>query len=134
MRTGRRPAQRGFTLIELIVVVAIIGILVTMAMPIYKDSVRRAREAVLREDLYILRDCIDQFYTDKGHYPADLGGLVEENYIKQIPVDPFTGSADSWITEEAESDDTTTDQPAGIRDVKSGAIGATADGTPYAEL
>jgi general secretion pathway protein G len=134
MPTGRRPAQKGFTLIELIVVVAIIGILVTMAMPVYKDSVRRAREAVLREDLYILRDSIDQFYTDKGHYPEDLGALVAENYIKQIPIDPFTGSADSWITEEAESDDTTTDQPAGIRDVKSGAIGTTADGTPYSDL
>ncbi len=134
MPTGRRPAQKGFTLIELIVVVAIIGILVTMAMPVYKDSVRRAREAVLREDLYILRDSIDQFYTDKGHYPSDLGALVAENYIKQIPIDPFTGSADSWITEEAESDDTTTDQPAGIREVKSGAIGTTADGTPYSDL
>src|SRR5947199_38617 len=77
----RRAGAAGFTLIELIVVVAIIGILVTVAMPIYKDSVKKAREAVLREDLWVLRDAIDQHFTDKGHYPADLGALVEAGYI-----------------------------------------------------
>ena len=135
MRTGRKAAQRGFTLVELIVVVAIIGILVTVAMPVYKDSVQRARESVLKEDLWIMRDAIDQYFTDKGHYPADLNGLTEALYIKQIPVDPMTGSADTWITEDAETDDTTTpDQPAGIRDVHSGASGNAADGRPFSEL
>ena len=133
MRTGRR--ERGFTLVELIVVVAIIGILVTVAVPVYKNSVTRSREAVLREDLYVLRDSIDQYFTDKGHYPADLGALVQDNYIKQVPVDPFTESQDTWVTEEAEGDEATSpDAPAGIRDVKSGAEGTTSDGTPFSEL
>lgn len=131
---GGRGGQGGFTLVELIVVVAIIGILVTMAMPIYKNAVAKSREAVLREDLYILRDLIDQYYTDKGHYPSDLNALVEDNYIKQIPVDPITNSADTWVTEEAESDESDPDAPSGIRDVKSGATGTSVEGVPYADM
>jgi general secretion pathway protein G len=137
MRRGRgfrRAAPRGFTLIELIVVVAIIGILVTVAMPIYKDSVRKARESVLREDLYLMRDAIDQYFTDKGHWPSDLNALVDDGYLKQIPVDPITGGPDTWVTEEAEMSEAMPDQPGGIRDVKSGAVGTAVDGTPYNEL
>ena len=132
MRTGNRP-ESGFTLIELIVVVAIIGILVAVAMPVYKDSVNRSREAVLREDLWIMRDAIDQYFTDKGHYPEGLQTLIEDKYIKQLPVDPFTKSADSWVTETAESDESTPDAPAGIKNVKSGAAGNGMDGTPYSD-
>src|SRR5262245_456918 len=137
MRRGRRAGRgtaRGFTLVELIVVVAIIGILVTVAMPIYKDSVRKARESVLREDLYLMRDAIDQYFTDKGHWPSDLNALVDDGYLKQIPVDPLTGGADTWVTEEAETNESMPDQPAGIRDVKSGAVGNAVDGTPLNEL
>ena len=143
MQTGKRTAGRrgierraetGFTLIELVIVVAIIGILVSVAMPVYKNTVIKAREAVLREDLWVLRDCIDQYFTDKGQYPADLGGLVEAGYIKTIPVDPITNSAESWVTEEAPTDESAPDAPAGIRDVKSGAEGSTIDGTPYSDL
>lgn len=129
-----RNRQRGFTLVELIVVVAIIGILVTTAMPIYNKSVAKAREAVLREDLWVMRDSIDQHFTDKGHYPADLNALVEEGYLKAIPVDPITNSADTWVTEEAEADESDPDAPTGIKDVKSGATGSTIDGVAYAEL
>lgn len=135
MRTGRKRSERGFTLVELIVVVAIIGILVTVAMPIYKDSVQRSREAVLKEDLWIMRDAIDQYFTDRGRYPSDLGALVDAKYIKAIPVDPMTGAADTWVPEDADSDEALNpDEPAGIRDVHSGAPGNTADGTPYSEL
>ena len=129
-----RRAETGFTLIELVIVVAIIGILVSVAMPVYKNSVIKAREAVLREDLWVIRDCIDQYFTDKGQYPADLGALVETGYIKTIPIDPITNSAESWVTEEAPTDENAPDATTGIRDVKSGAEGSTIDGTPYSDL
>ena len=135
MRNGRsRTGQKGFTLIELIVVVAIIGILVGVALPAYHTSVVRSKEAVLREDLWIMRDSINQHFTDKGHYPPDLNALVEAGYIKTVPVDPITNSADTWVTEDAESDDADPDAPSGIKDVRSGASGSTVDGVQYSEL
>jgi len=92
------------------------------------------REAVLREDLWILRDSINRFFSDHGRYPDSLAALVEAGSIKSIPVDPITNSAETWITEHTEPDPVHPDAPAGIRDVRSGATGTTVQGVPYSEL
>ena len=97
MRIPRsRRARRGFTLLELIIVVAIIGILASIAMPALKDMPRRASESVLKTNLRTLREVIDQYYGDKGHYPETLEALVEERYLRAVPIDPITKSADTW--------------------------------------
>ncbi|MBK9963895.1 MAG: prepilin-type N-terminal cleavage/methylation domain-containing protein [Holophagales bacterium] len=114
---------KGFTLVELLVVMAILGILVAIAVPQLQQAPIRAKEATLREDLFTFRTCLDQFYADKGHYPDTLQTLVTEKYIRKIPVDPFTRSADTWqvVMEEPDSSETASpDQGPGIVDVKSG--------------
>jgi general secretion pathway protein G len=129
----RSRGQRGFTLIELMIVVSIILILVSTAIPIYQQSIIRAREAVLKQDLFTLRSVIDQYSEDKQKAPQSLQDLIEAGYLKQIPKDPMTNSRDSWetVTEDVLlSVDQT--QP-GINDVHSGAKGTGSDGTPYAE-
>lgn len=132
-----RPAvrgKRGFTLIELIVIMAIIGLLVGVAIPTYRQSQRKAREAVLQENLFILRQTIDQYFADKGFYPASVEALVDDGYLRKVPVDPITGE-DNW--EEIPADSETSldsSQPAGIWDVRSFADGETREGVPYAEL
>ncbi len=135
----RRPAG-GFTLIELIVVIAIIGILATIAMPAMKNAPQRAREAVLKEDLYQMRSSIDQYLADKGHYPGSLEELVSEGYLRRLPEDPITKSAQTWQVEYASAEDEEDLQPneeagggPGIIDVRSGAEGNGLDGTPYSE-
>jgi general secretion pathway protein G len=132
MRLGRK-GQGGFTLIELMVVVAIIGIIVTVASGQYMRSIRKAKEAVLKEDLYIMRTAINQYFSDKGKYPTDLHGLVEASYIRTVPVDPITESADTWVTEMAQMDESDISTEPGIVDVKSGASGMGLDGTAYAD-
>ncbi len=144
--TARAPvttaaAARGFTLIELIIVVAIIGILATIAVPAMKNAPQKAREAVLKEDLFTMRSCIDQYLGDKGHYPPSLQALVDDGYLRRIPVDPITKQTETWQVEYAEANDEESLQPTGeegggpgIMDVHSGADGSTLDGTPYAEL
>ncbi len=126
---------KGFTLVELLVVMAILGILVAIAVPQLQLAPIRAKEAALREDLFTFRTCLDQFYADKGHYPETIQTLVTEKYIRKIPVDPFTKSAETWqaVMEEPDSSDTASpDQQPGVIDVKSGSKEISRiDKTPY---
>ena len=124
--TGNGRAGRGFTLIELIVVMSIIATLLTIAVPRYLKSLERSREAVLRQDLAVLRDAIDKYNADLGHKPETLVNLVEHSYIRSIPIDPFTKTADAWVAAMSEDSDAP-----GIVDVHSGAQGTAIDGTAY---
>jgi general secretion pathway protein G len=118
---------RGFTLIKLLVVMAILGTLLTLAVPRYFHTVERARESVLRHDLAIVREAIDKYYSDVNEYPDTLQALADKRYIRSVPVDPFTKLTDSWVL--LSSDDP--DHP-GIRDLHSGAEATASDGTPVA--
>jgi general secretion pathway protein G len=131
MRRGNET--HGFTLVELLVVMAILGILVAVAVPQLQQAPIRAKEAALREDLFTFRTCLDQYYADKGHYPDTLQTLVTDKYIRKIPVDPFTKSADTWqvIMEEPDSSETASQEPPGIVDVKSGSKAAALDKSLY---
>ena len=123
----------GFTLIELLVVISLIVILATMGMPMYKSSVTRSREAVLKEDLFRMRDAIDQYYADKGQYPSALDSLVSEGYLRRIPKDPITDSADTWQTVPSEPDPNNPTAAPGVYDIKSGSDGTALDGTKYSD-
>ena len=125
--------HRGFTLIELLVVVTLIVVLAGIGMSTYSTSVRRAKEAVLLEDLFRFKDAIDQYNADKGTYPPDLASLVTEGYMRQIPKDPFTESADTWQTVMSEPDPNNPTAEPGIYDVKSGSEAISLDGTKYNE-
>jgi general secretion pathway protein G len=124
---------KGFTLVELLVVMAILGILVAIAIPQLKNAPIKAKEATLREDLFTFRSCLDQYYADKGHYPDTLQTLVTDKYIRKIPIDPFTKSSDTWqvTMEEPDSSETASTEPPGIVDVKSGSKQASLDGSLY---
>jgi general secretion pathway protein G len=134
MRIGRRTraGEAGFTLLELITVVAIIGILVSIALPNYRAALMQSREAVLKEDLYRFRDLIDQYYADKGKYPASLEALIEDGYLKKMPLDPMTGEA-NWEPVPAESDPDNPTETPGIQDVRSASEMISMAGTPYNE-
>ena len=124
---------RGFTMVELLVVISILVFLASMGMAQYRNSVVRAREAVLKEDLFRMRDAIDQYYADKTKYPSSLADLVTDGYLREIPVDPFTNSKETWLPVNAEANvNDTTAQP-GIYDVKSGSEEMALDGTRYAD-
>jgi general secretion pathway protein G len=127
-----RSPRAGFTLIELVVVVSILGILAAIALPNYKNAIIQAKEAVLREDLYRFRDLIDQYQADKGKYPASLEALVEDGYLRKIPIDPFTRQAD-WQEMPAEANPDNPDEPPGIYDVHSSSQELSTNGTPYNE-
>lgn len=120
----RRPG--GFTLIELLVVMSIIGVLLTIAVPRYFRTVQRSKETVLRHDLSVVRECIDKYYGDLGQYPEALPALVEKHYIRNVPVDPFTKSAETWLLVASEDPD----HP-GLRDIHSGSPDIASDGSPF---
>lgn len=144
-----KRSEQGFTLLELLVVMTIIGILASIAIPALRDSPQRAREAALREDLFTLRSTIDSYHGDKGYYPPDLATLVSDGYMRQIPVDPMTKSRDTWVVELEQleaGDESTSATPGGtsatappepttpgIIDVHSGSEAKALDGSVYKE-
>ena len=131
---AERRAQDGFTLLELLVVMSIIVVLASIGIATYATSITRAKEATLHEDLFRLRDALDQYNADKGHYPADLQTLVTDGYVRQIPKDPFTDSADTWQTELDDADPANPTAPPGVKNVKSGAQGTALDGESYSDF
>lgn len=129
----RRPpstARRGFTLIELIVVMAIVALLTAIAAPRYFHSIDRSREHALRSSLNVMRDAIDQYAADKGRYPDSLQELAVQRYLRAIPADPLTGREDSWVVVAPMPD---TDLDGRVQDVRSGAAGRASDGKLYAD-
>jgi general secretion pathway protein G len=126
--SASKNRHRGFTLIELIVVFLIIAILLTLAMPRYFSSVDRSKEAVLKENLFQVRDAIGKYYGDKGKYPESLEALATEKYLRKLPVDPLTESATTWVIVPPQDP-----EKSGVYDIKSGAQGKAADGTAFSE-
>jgi general secretion pathway protein G len=132
MKRAFRSAA-GFTLIEMLIVVSLISILAGLAIAQYQHGVRLTQEAVLKEDLFRMREGIDQYYADKGQYPPDLNALVTEGYLRQVPRDPFTKSADTWQTVPSEPDPANPAAQPGIYDVKSGSEDTASDGMKYSD-
>jgi len=124
--------RRGFTLLELMVVMALIVVIAGMAMASYRNSLTLAQEAVLREDLFRMRDAIDQYYADKNKYPSTLEALVSDGYLRAIPEDPFTRSNTTWQEIPAEPDANNLSAEPGVYNVKSGSDKISMQGTPYA--
>ena len=132
-RLDRQRSMRGFTLIELLVVISIIVILASLGMAQYGNAVTGAKEATLKEDLFRLRDAIDQYYADKGVYPPSLDAMVTDGYLRAIPKDPFTRSADTWQQIPSEPDPNNPTAAPGLYDIKSGSEGTALDGSKYAD-
>ncbi|MCD6454929.1 MAG: prepilin-type N-terminal cleavage/methylation domain-containing protein [Candidatus Aminicenantes bacterium] len=130
-----KNGSRGFTLLELLIVLAVIGILASIAIPNYRESIKRAKEATLKEDLFQMRKLIQQFKLDKGRYPYSLQELVDEKYLRAIPVDPMTGSNATWVEveEELTLEEIAAGKQPGIIDVKSGSEKIGLNGKPYSE-
>ena len=136
-RCGDRAAgdrsESGFTLIELLVVASILIVLAGIGLVQYKNSKTRASEAVLKQDLFNLRDALDQYYADKGMWPGTLDELVSSGYIRRVPDDPFTLSSSTWQITQSEPDPTNPTAAPGVHDVKSGSDGTALDGTKYSD-
>lgn len=130
-RRSGNSGLEGFTLIELIIVMTIIGLLTAIAIPSYLTSVKKAREAVLREDLHTLRGSIDSFTVDKEKAPESLDDLVQAGYIKSIPLDPMTNRSDTWITSQSDTLSSISETQGGIDDVHSGSETLSSTGNTY---
>ena len=133
MLTYRRKQVRGFTLIELLVVVAIIGLLAAIAVGQYRRHIKKAEEAVLKENLYTIRSHINMYFADKGKYPFDLRALVEDHYLQRMPYDPITRSTETWREIPAELGEEDISLEPGMAVVESGAEGYAMDGTSFSE-
>jgi general secretion pathway protein G len=123
----------GFTLVELMIVMAIIAILMSVAIPIYSRSITRSKESVLKNNLFTLRNVIDEYTYDKQKAPQTLNDLVSDGYLRQIPVDPITGTADSWKVIMEDATNTVNQSEPGIFDVRSSSDKISLEGTPYSE-
>jgi general secretion pathway protein G len=132
--TPRRRSEAGWTLIELVIVMAIITVLAALATVGARNAVTLSKEATLKEDLFRMRDAIDQYYADKGKYPLDLQALVTDQYMREVPIDPISQSRDTWQTIPAEPDPANPTAEPGIFNVKSGAEGTSLQGTAYTEF
>jgi general secretion pathway protein G len=132
IRTGE-AMTRGFTLLELLVVLFIVALLASIVGPTVTSGIQRSKEATLREDLRVMRKALDDHYGDTGTYPPALDALVEKRYLRNVPVDPVTGSSTTWTFEMEDSQDSDGEKTRGVRDVHSGAEGQGRDGTSYTE-
>lgn len=126
-----RRRQSGFTLVELMVVMSIIGILLMLAVPSYVSAVKHAQESVLREDLHVMRAAIDSYTMDKQKAPQSLDDLVQDGYLKQIPEDPMTHSKDTWVTDQSQNMYSLDETDPGVDDVHSGSDEQGSNGQPY---
>ena len=127
----RSTAEQGFTLLELMIVMIVIALLAAIAIPAYTSNIRNAREAVLKEDLHVMRQAIDSYTVDKQKAPQSLDDLVQGGYLKSMPIDPFTHRSDTWIPAQEDTLMTLDQTESGINDVHSGAQMTAADGTAY---
>ena len=133
MAPRTRTGKSGFTLIELMIVMAVITILVSIAVPFYQKSIIRSKESVLKNNLFTMRTVIDEFTMDKAKAPQSLQDLVSEGYLRNVPVDPMTGSDQSWKTIMEDAMQSVNQTEPGIFDVRSGSDKTSLEGTPYAE-
>jgi len=131
MRPNRR--RFGFTFLELMIVMAVIAVLISIALPIYQRTIQRSKESVLKNNLFTMRTVIDEYTYDKQKAPQTLQDLVSDGYLRQVPIDPMTNSSDTWKLIMEDATNTVNQTEPGIFDVRSGSDGTSLEGSPYAE-